>query len=210
MRKEIPDQEFIEVNSPWPVQFTIDIDNLAANTNTADMVAVKMGDVNDTYTSFAGNSVDVRSGHSVILNVTNEELLATSNARIDIWSDTNLHTQGLQLTIEVKDISVDAIESSLIGFGKSNYSIDGNLISISWSGNTMQNINEGQALFTLLGKVHSDANTADAISISDRKLRSEIYLGESLEINEVELKVRDESGDVVVSENVLLFNGIYF
>ncbi|HCV51167.1 MAG TPA: hypothetical protein DGP89_07450, partial [Saprospirales bacterium] len=200
-------QEFADVLSPWPVDYSVDIDNLESNINSANMVAVKMGDVNDTYTSFTNQSTDVRSGNSVSLSVVDAELVSNTVGIIEITNDEKVTTQGLQMSIEFNKVSPITIESSLAGFGDVNYSINGNLVTISWSANTLKTVDAGQVLFTIICNVESNIAISDVITISDRKLRSEVYLGESHDINNVELVVRDGNGlEVEFKSKVLLQN----
>ncbi|HAW05227.1 MAG TPA: hypothetical protein DCW83_11105 [Saprospirales bacterium] len=200
-------QEFADVVSPWPVDYSVDIDNLESNINSANMVAVKMGDVNDTYTSFTNQSTDVRSGKSVSLSVVDAELVSNTVGIIEITNDEKVTTQGLQMSIEFNKVTPITIESSLAGFGDANYSINGNLVTISWSANTLKTVDAGQVLFTIICNVESNIAISDVITISDRKLRSEVYLGESHDINNVELVVRDGNGsEVELTSKVLLQN----
>jgi len=200
-------QEFADVLSPWPVDYSVDIDNLESNIYSANMVAVKMGDVNDTYASFTNQSTDVRSGNSVSLSVVDAELVSNTVGIIEITNDEKVTTQGLQMSIEFNKVTPITIESSLAGFGDANYSINGNLVTISWSANTLKTVDAGQVLFTIICNVESNIAISDVITISDRKLRSEVYLGELHDINNVELVVRDGNGsEVEFTSKVLLQN----
>ena len=160
-----------------------------------------------TYTSFTNQSTDVRSGKSVSLSVVDAELVSNTVGIIEITNDEKVTTQGLQMSIEFNKVTPITIESSLAGFGDANYSINGNLVTISWSANTLKTVDAGQVLFTIICNVESNIAISDVITISDRKLRSEVYLGESHDINNVELVVRDGNGsEVEFTSKVLLQN----
>ena len=201
-------QDFADIVSPWPIDYSVDVDELESNISSANMVAVKMGDVNGTYSALNNTqSTDVRSTNAVTLSIVEETLNIGDQERINITNDSQIATQGIQMTIEFNGALPRAIESSLAGFGDSNYSINGNLISLSWNSNALQTIEAGDVLFTIVTDVESTISTSDVVTISDRKLRSEVYVGESLEINNIELVVRDDTGSQIeVATQTLLQN----
>jgi len=58
-----------------------------------------------------------------------------------------------------------------------------------------------------VGSAERNTSVSKALTISDRKLRSEVYLGEALDVNSLELLVRDNTGsEVELTSKSLLQN----
>jgi hypothetical protein len=180
---------FIDPTNPWlpAPDETYQIPFLVQDMVT-DFVAVKVGDVNGSYTSLAQNGdVDVRGTETQVLEY--EEI---EDGVYNISTESEETIYGLQMSIEVGP-GFAGLTSELPGFSTDNYTYDGQNLRISY--NHIDGIAYEQ--MTSLFQIKS---TGQKELIVNNQIANESYHGSDLEVKR--LLLEPASGIEVASVDI--------
>ena len=179
--------------NPWATPFPeiFEIGNLGGS-QTADFVAVKIGDVNATAipNNLADESDDRNSGEPLYFEVKDKKLEAGKTYSVDFSLDDFSKIQGFQFTLAYdKDkIAVEYIEpGKLSNINSDNFGLhrlDEGVITASWNLSQIEesNSNElGGVAFSLILSAGQDVNLSDVFEINSSYTRAEAYISNSLE-----------------------------
>ncbi len=193
-------QTFADISSPFPVDETRNVNDLVSDMMHEDFVAVKVGDVNATATSnVAGLTSEVRSGATMLLEVTDRAVVAGEQVDIAVSSKNFNDVSGLQMTIEFNGLTFNSVDGKAIALGTSNVGvITDKVITMSWNSNV--EVSSTDDLFVIKAIAIKDGNISEMISISDRVITPEVYVGSSLEVQNVELGIRGGSPIAIANE----------
>jgi len=194
-------QTFADALQPWPIDEEREIEDLVANMNIEHFVAVKIGDVNATAEhNVAGTTTEVRSSTPMILEIEERTVTAGEVVEIAINSEEFKTVSGLQATIEFNGMTFSDVSGRAIDVRASNVGvISDNVITMSWNTNTAVSTAD-EALFVITAIATADGQLSEMISITDRVITPEVYTGESLTIQPLELSTRDIDGITGVNE----------
>ncbi len=193
-------QTFADITSPWPVDETRAISNLSTDMDAENFVAVKVGDVNATATNnVAGATTEVRSGATMLLEVSDRAVVAGEQVEIAVNSADFNAVSGLQMTVEFNGLTFNDVAGKAIAVGASNVGvISDNVITMSWSANTA--VSTTDDLFVITAVATKDGNISEMIKVTDRVITPEVYVGSSLEVQNVELGIRGANGLALANE----------
>ena len=155
--------EFPDETHPFYYPDSIVISALKDTIESANFIAVKMGDVNGSYSSFGGKNEDISTRN-------NEKIVASAvyhdeRQSVDfIFEDLDDLVDGLQLSVNIPEGA--ELESQFLNEG--DYVIQNNVLKISWVNSLLEDI-ESVPFFTLSGI------SGNEIEIS-QNLTPEIYI----------------------------------
>jgi len=193
-------QTFADITSPFPVDESRVISNLTVDMNEENFVAVKVGDVNATAThNVAGATTEVRSGTSMLLEVSDRSVVAGEQVEISVSSADFNAVSGLQMTVEFNGLTFNDVSGKAIAVGASNVGvISDNVITMSWNSNTA--VTTTDELFVITAVATQNGNISEMIKVTDRVITPEVYVGSSLETLNVELGIRGSNGLALANE----------
>lgn len=198
-------QEFPSFNDPFPFVESNNIDLLSTDMMNEDFVAVKIGDVNAT-AAYNLNGIDseVRNNNTIKLLTDDREVEAGEIVEIVFSTDHIEMVSGFQYTMEFNGLSYNDIMAKSIAISNANVGIiNDQSITMSWSDYNPTDIS-GE-LFAIHVTALRSGSLSEMISITDRTIRPEIYVGNTLDINNIALEVRsdiDEANNgLVVAQN---------
>ena len=193
-------QTFADITSPFPVDESRVISNLTVDMNDENFVAVKVGDVNATAThNVAGATTEVRSGTSMLLEVSDRAVVAGEQVEISVSSADFNAVSGLQMTVEFNGLTFNDVSGKAIAVGASNVGvISDNVITMSWNSNVA--ISTTDELFVITAVATQNGNISEMIKVTDRVITPEVYVGSSLETLNVELGIRGSNGLALANE----------
>ena len=168
--------------------------------NDENFVAVKVGDVNATAThNVAGATTEVRSGTSMLLEVSDRAVVAGEQVEISVSSADFNAVSGLQMTVEFNGLTFNDVSGKAIAVGASNVGvISDNVITMSWNSNVA--ISTTDELFVITAVATQNGNISEMIKVTDRVITPEVYVGSSLETLNVELGIRGSNGLALANE----------
>ncbi|MFK7933268.1 MAG: T9SS type A sorting domain-containing protein, partial [Saprospiraceae bacterium] len=169
--------EFTDATNPWLTEFpeVVNINNLTEDMTTADFVAIKMGDVNNSAVPNYLASTDERSERE-LWNIKVDEMALTAAQTYEVpFYATDMDIEGYQFTLNFDVDKVNIVEikdgsAKTENFG-TNFLEDGQLTA-SWDGK-LENADE--PLFTLVLQSQHSANLSEVFTISSDFTRAEAY-----------------------------------
>lgn len=187
---------FINANQELPMvdpfNFDEDITITALNADRMDQnfVAVKVGDVNGTAVNNLGQTavIETRSNNSIKLAIEEQELKINETVKIDFRTTDFNEVSGFQFTLDHEGLELSSIHSDVIQISESNISrISNSRFVVSWSEGMSKSVEDGSILFSLEMKVNNASNVSKAIDVNSQALNAEVYVGNNLDIWNVEL-----------------------
>lgn len=172
------DQDFDNINQPWPVNETINLYGVNGNMLNQDLIAVKMGDV--TYNANASgfgddNMLENRSAQNIDLILDRTEIKAGESIDIPVYISEISEIVGFQYAINLgSNLAFNGITDGQITFADNNYRTEKNTLFISWDHVYGSTINPDEALFYISVTANSDASSTE-LSLLNDKLNAEIY-----------------------------------
>ena len=152
-------------------------------------IGTKIGDVNQTAVTEFTNEVEVRTDDDRFIILDDKVLEIGESLQIPIVLDEFVEMKGMQVEIRAKGVM--NITSDLIEVSESNYSISEEGVKISIDLPTMNSVSNTDTLFMLEISSETQAKLSDVISIADTRFESEIYIGENLITNPLNLRFKD-------------------
>ena len=121
---------FADVNNPWPFDEVIEIENLSKN-ETVNYTAIKVGDVNDSYTASIANNQTKERGNALGL-IQKTRIDADGNTLIELYPEEQVNLSGYQFSLKVDghEGQLKVVEPHLIASDAVN--IIGDEVLVSW------------------------------------------------------------------------------
>jgi len=179
------DYVFPDPTNPWTEEFPeiINVNNLTESMESADFVAVKIGDLNgNAQTSGLLGGAEDRSTGELVIKADDQELVAGQDYTVEFRSD-DFNALGYQFTLNFDNqaLEFEGIQAGVAG--EENFGLtflDEGSITTSWNGDAT-----GDDLFGLTFKAKANANLSDLVSVSSRYTKAEAYNqnGEMLDVS---------------------------
>lgn len=136
--------------------------NYKLTDNSADFIAIKKGDVNNTFISNL-TQTEVRSDNALNLNVEEMALKAGHIYTVPIMVE-NFNALAFQGTFSLKQGTIQSVESGeLESFNDNNYGIFKNAITTSWNGD----LKPIHHVFSLSFKAEKDGYLSDILTVDN-------------------------------------------
>lgn len=180
------DYVFPNPQNPFAEAFPefFNINDLSADVNGVDFVAVKVGDVNMSAVTHNLNGDDVESrsfGQEFNFVVDNSEVAEGETVEVPFKAKDFVNMQGFQLALQ---FDTDALELMDITKGELPNLEDGNfgltmvdqgIITMSWDNTKNTLLNDNTTVFTLVFKANSTTSLQKALTVSTRTMPAEAY-----------------------------------
>ena len=189
-------QTFSDIFNPWPLDEDLEVGPVTGDSNDNNLIAVKIGDVSgDAKTNLKQTlTSSIRTGNEVGFLYENENVKKGNTVSVPIVADEDMLLYGYQFTLETDGIEIKSIQEGLLDMKNENVGfLDNNLITVSFADPDAIKVNKGDILFTLIGQVKESGILSEMIKVSGKITANEIYIGESLEIGEIQLIPNAES-----------------
>jgi len=182
--------EFPDANEPFPYEEKVDIVDLMENINDADLVAVKIGDVNG---SASTNFNNIKFGttrsnptHTIIL----ENTVIDEKHYIEFKASAEGTLFGLQFGAENNGFDINGFQRGLLNVTPDMIRTTDKQLRMSWSNENGIPVFEGQVLFRIAVDATTDLAT---LTINpDDIVTPEIYT-DALDINTLEFEWRKDN-----------------
>jgi hypothetical protein len=201
------DQNFVDVNKPFPYNETITLFNLSSSSvNNKDFMAIKIGDVNGTAiaNSISGPTDD---NNRIVTFEINEAVFSKGNSvEVPVYAADIESLIGFQNTL---NFNADALEYESIEGGALNmtednigmFDLDSGILTLSWSESESVEVDAEQALFTLKFRAKTNAALSENLYLGSQITKAEAYT-QDLETMNMRLNVRGaENTDFVLYQN---------
>lgn len=187
-------QNFINANHPWPLIETISLNNLSYNMTNQNMVAVKVGDINNSAsTHLAGN--DLESRGVISMTAENQKVNADNEYIVTFSMDNAAPVFGFQFTLDLKNaelVDIFAGNQKLNNVNIARHS--NNRYTVSWNDAAALKGTEAIA-FRIAAK--SAGMLSEMIDVNSAITKAEIYTGQTPEAGKLSLRFAgNNSSDV--------------
>jgi len=191
-------QAFLDNTNPWPFVQRIDISNLSSDHMAEDFIAIKIGDVNESY-----NAADTRSDGMLTLNVDNQSVREGEIIHVDFTAENFDQIFGFQFTLRHDGVKFLDVNKGILDITDLNIGVLENDLTMSWNDATMKTSNPSDVLFTLSFIATSDIALKDALKIHSNTTKAEAYKNSTYDLHGVELNIdRDhDAGQIELYQN---------
>ncbi|MFQ5446889.1 MAG: cohesin domain-containing protein, partial [Saprospiraceae bacterium] len=195
--------------NPWveTIPEVYNINNLSANMDSVNFIAVKIGDLNDSAVPNQYYSPpDERSGETLTLRVNDELLQWGKEQRIDFTVENFHQIIGYQFTLNFDPAVLEFVRvetGALISLNNANFGfnfVEEGILTTSWNDFTARDLPGDAVLFSLVMKVKSAVNTGRVLHISSDYTAAEAY-HENGELLDVSLEFEVPSGAQQLTAN---------
>ena len=196
------DQEFFDVQDPFPFAEKIELDQLDQDRIEANFIGVKVGDVNGTYQSNAQGTAEASTRSIYTIKTIDATLVAGEAFTLPLSTTYELNTYGLQMTIEF-----DADKVSFAGYsGSDNIKLsDANIglsqvhkgqVSIAYDQATAVKLSADELFIELTFIANESTKISDIFTLSERSINAEIYTdnGGQIKAHDISLDIENRNG----------------
>ncbi len=185
----------IDIANPWNFDETIDIAALRADMMEEDFVGIKVGDVNQSVVAnLSSTSTETRSSRSIAVNYDDRAVEAGETVTLEVNATDLSNVYGYQFTLDVTGLEMTNVESGIVNVTDANFGSFDNVITTSW--NSVTPVDAIGTLFTMEFKAQKAGMLSDILDINSKVTRAEAYVGENLDIVDVELRSGDKADNV--------------
>lgn len=167
----------------------LSLDDIVGNYWTANFMAIKVGDVNNSATpsTFGEDETEERNGfdNSLIFSTKDIELVAGHEYAIPFVAHPERIMAGFQFTLDFEEKMLDflSIESDEEGLLKANnfglpQSLGTSAVTVSWVNEATTNLSDLPQIFTLKFKAKTNGKLSNALKINSLQTPAEAYAGE--------------------------------
>ena len=169
---------FNDPSRPFPVTDGMQMQDLASSYPTTDFVAIKLGDVNNTWQDNFGGQNSSESRSIAILNYEAQQVKAGENFKVGVLANNVENLLGLQFALKFDErtaalVNVKADQLDMDEQNMSFHQVGEGILPISW--NAQQAVTVHGTLFTLEFTALQDMNTANLIRFASEHLTPELY-----------------------------------
>jgi len=179
----------------------INIGSLEANMSSEDFIATKIGDVNATAATNARSIATNRSLNTLSLGLTERAVKTGERVELTFSASEFKEVYGYQFTLELNGLEFQSVIAGSASMTDANVGVlNDNTVTVSYS--DMAGIDATDNLFTLVATAKINGNVSKMVGINSSVLTSEVYTGNSLDINTLELTLNGtEVADFNLSQN---------
>jgi hypothetical protein len=132
----------------------------AKSAETANFVAVKLGDVNATFTANVTPTVG-RNAKSLVLNVEDKQLVAGNEYTVSVSAD-NFNAAAFQGTFSIANATIKSVKAGdLANYGDSNFALFADEFTTSWNGKAQATAN----VFTVTFVANKSGKLSDVMTV---------------------------------------------
>ncbi len=202
------DFQFVDAANPFPFDEIVNVDELAGDVMSEDMVAVKIGDVNNSIILSANGGAQVRSNSAVTFELDNASFAAGEIVELDFTSADFNEVFGYQFTLEFgNELTFAGFEAGALNVTEANFGlnrISEGVITTSFDDVKGATASADEVLFTVRFTANTNANVSDVVNVTSKYTVAEAYTGAGLKVNDVNVAFRN-GDDLEVANTYALF-----
>ncbi len=181
---------FPDPTHPWDYSDEAYIQGMNTPSNNHDFTAVKIGDVNNSINmGLTDGNIESRS-QGLNLRIDALEVLEGAIYKIPVYSENFTDIYGLQFAMKTQGLRILGVEGGLLPIKDHNYSLDQQKITFSWNDSHTVGFSD-KPLFELKVLATKNGSLKEGIMLDQFNFQNEVYVGESLEVKSLNLKVGD-------------------
>jgi hypothetical protein len=176
-------QELAEAELPQSYKESLEILDVQSNVADQDFVAVKIGDVNGSAVpnNLVSQEAEGRSG-ALVLEVQDATIESGETVSVPVTSAMFTEVLGYQMTLNVRGMTVESVESGALEISETNYGLfDNGQMTMSWNEVEAQSFGSDEVLFTLQLRAEADVRLSSAIEVTSEITTNEAYIGERVQ-----------------------------
>ena len=161
---------------------------------TINFVGVKVGDINGNVSTNldAGVVSETRSSDYIELQIDEQSLSAGKLATIEVKTNDFEDIRGLQLELDLGRLQVIEVQSGTMNVDN-QYATKGGSFMLSFAHADGMEVQEDDVLFTLVAMPLVNGALSETVSVSNEHFSTEAYIGQTLEIVNVEVEWNTEN-----------------
>lgn len=185
----IPSSQQLDLDDPWTYATTLKIDALSGDQAGMDFMAIKIGDVNNSYTSDISSSAAFRNPDRTAFIMHNEAFVEGQSLRIPVYARSIERLSGFQCSIEFEAGEIIGLKRGQIDFQPDQYRITGKRIIIAWDNLNGLDTDKDEVLFYLDLLPGESGYLSNTLGISETTIKSELISGVSWDRSDLELLI---------------------
>jgi uncharacterized repeat protein (TIGR01451 family) len=197
-------EQQMNASNPFPYAERIVVGATQISTGH-DFVAVKIGDVNgNASTNGVQDNIESRTKATLGMEIESRRVEKNEIVTVPVKASHDIGLYGYQTTIELSGMEYVSIDGGVLELNGNNVGLlETNRITMSYAGKEKQEVKAGDVLFTLTLKAKESGTVEKSLSLSSSVTRSESYLGEDMQVGNVELGVRsrEDESDIILMQN---------
>ncbi|MCC6816866.1 MAG: T9SS type A sorting domain-containing protein [Saprospiraceae bacterium] len=191
-------QKFNDVNTPWPLDESINIVQLSGDIGNNNMIAIKLGDVSGNARTSNAQGVISRTNQIKLIHVPDLTFEAKDLLNIPVYLSENVSLSGLQFQMEFDPMILrfETIKSGLCDINANNINlslVEKGIIRLSWD--NPQGRSSNDALFTIELSAIKKGSLSENLALSHEEFNNEIYFGNN-DLAELRLSFRNSDDKI--------------
>ena len=198
--------EFIDGVQPCVYEEIADLYNMTES-QIEDFYGVKIGDINESVIPNAMSPAETRTNEQIEMIIDDVKINNGQTIEIPVYARDFNEVYGFQFTMNFIGANFNSIESGLLEFTESNIHMSSpNAISVSYDIARGVTLSNDELLFTVIVSSETTAMLSSMMEINSAILKSEIYLGNNLDIATPVLAFRELDGSTRTAQFVMYQN----
>ncbi len=194
--KLVDSDQVLTVDNPWIYKSDLQINDLDGDMTTEDFIGVKIGDVNGSVKANLKAGEDQLSGQVMEMKYEDRYVELGQDIEIEMRSGVE-GLYGYQFTMDMSGFELVEI----IGEDIENGNVARFLDKVTMSYHTLEARGADEHLFTLVMRAKESGQISDMIGVNSSVTAAEAYVGESLEIVQVDMRGKEEGGRFALYQN---------
>ncbi len=186
---------FVDETDPWSAPFaeSYDISELSDDM-WIDFIAVKVGDVNGNVDANlqAGIISETRSTQSLIMSLPNTAVEAEKVYEVDVLTSEAINLRGLQIALSLNGLELIEVKRGAMNIRSNDIVANDNELKMSYANAIGDYAQSNEVLYRLVVRAKINGQLSEMISLDDKALNAEAYLGADLNVGSVEIEWRDD------------------
>jgi len=187
---------FEDETDPWSTPFaeSYDIESLTEDM-WVDFVAVKVGDINGNVDVNVQSGIisETRSSQSLIMSLPNTQVEADKVYEIDVLTSDAIDLRGLQVALSLNDLELIEVKRGAMNIKSNDFVVvNGNELKMSYANAIGDYTQADDVLYTLVVRAKIDGQFSEMVSINDKAIDAEAYMGTDLNVGSIEIEWRDD------------------
>lgn len=196
------EHQFVNAANPFPFDEVINVVDLSNDMMAENFVAVKVGDVNASAQGSANSNAQVRTNKALTFELNNASYAAGEEVEVEFRSSDFANVFGYQFTLEFSNLTFTGVKAGALEVNEANFGlnrINEGVITTSYDNVRGATVSADDVLFTLTFSANEAGQLKDAVNISSKITTAEAYLGDALEVNNVNVAFRTNEGTELVN-----------
>ena len=201
----VPASEVLDLDNVWNFSTNIEIDALLEDMEALSFKAIKIGDVNDSYTTSIKGDEHGMEGRSSVALVAQEQFLSESQIySIPFYAKSMQSLRGIQIQLHAHGLQVLDVLPGALDIDPTNFRITDSEILLSWDNLEGLPIHTNEILFRVQVKAKKAGKISAMLQLIHESFPSEVYEGSDFEPANIDLRFQNKikSEGLTVGQNI--------